>query len=153
MAKKEAEEKVTRAMSERDEAIKAFEVKKADQKVREEVIREEAVKKIVQYGMTFRQSVLFMVKEKYPDLDFSDINFLDMRGHDSPNLSGPVQAASVQPVEEGRAQVEEVRRIKGSVEADKVQAETTEETILDARSLVIESGANNVKNVVLVPSD
>ena len=140
-------------MSERDEAIKALEVEKADQKVREEVIREEAVRKIVQYDMTFRRSVLFMVKEKYPDLDFSDINFLDMRGHDSPNLSGPVQAASVQPVEEEGAQVEEIRRIEGSVEAEKVQVETTKETILNARSHVTESNANNVENVVLVPSD
>ena len=140
-------------MSEWDEAIKAFEVKKADQKVREEAVREEVAKKIMQYGMIFMRLTLFMVKEKYPDLYFSYITFSDMKGHDSPDPSRPVQAAFVQPVEEGRAQVEEVRRIKGSVEADKVQAETTEETILDARSLVIESGANNVKNVVLVPSD
>ena len=116
-------------MSERDEAIKALEVEKVDQKVREEVIREEAVRKIVQYGMTYRRSVLFMVKEKYLDLDFSDINFLDMRGHDSPNLSGLVQAASVQPVEEEEAQVEEIKRIERSVEAEKVQAETAEELI------------------------
>ena len=94
-----------------------------------------------------------MVKEKYPDLDFSDINFSDMRGHDSPNPSGPIKASSVQLVEEGRAQVKEVRRIEGSVEAEKVQVETTKETILNARSHVTESNANNVENVVLVPSD
>ena len=129
MTKEEAEERVVKAVSKRDDAIKALKIEKADQKVKELAIREEAVRKIVQYGMTFRRSVLFMVKEKYPDLDFSDINFLDMRGHDSPNLSGPVQAASVQPVEEEGAQVEEIRRIEGSVEAEKVQAETAEELI------------------------
>ena len=30
--------------------------------------------------MSFRRSALFMVKEKYPDLNFSDIIFSDMRG-------------------------------------------------------------------------
>ena len=81
VAKKEAEERVAKAISERDDAIKALEVEKADQKVREKSIREEAVKKIINYGMTFRRSALFMVKEKYPDLDFFDINFSDMKGH------------------------------------------------------------------------
>ena len=46
-----------------------------------------------------------------------------------PDPSGPVQVASVQPIEEGGAQVEEVGRIEGSVEAEKVQAETAEELI------------------------
>ena len=32
------------------------------------------------YGISFRRSALFMVKEKYPDLDFSNICFSDMRG-------------------------------------------------------------------------
>ena len=94
-----------------------------------------------------------MVKEKYPDLDFSNITFSYMRGHNSPDPSGPVQATSAQPVEEGGAQVEEVGRIEGSVKAKKVQVETAEETILDARSFITESGANNVENVVLVPSN
>ena len=30
--------------------------------------------------MSFRRSAWFMVKEKYPDLDFYDIIFSDMRG-------------------------------------------------------------------------
>ena len=45
-------------------------------------IREEAIKKIVDYEMSFRCSALFIVKEKCPDLDFFDINFSDMRGHE-----------------------------------------------------------------------
>ena len=40
-----------------------------------------------------------MVKEKYPDLDFSDINFSDMKGHEE-NPSVSVNVAPVQPVEE-----------------------------------------------------
>ena len=80
MAKEEAKEKVARVISKRDEAIKALEAEKVDQKVREESIREDAVRKIVDYGMLFRHSALFMVKEKYPDLDFSDIVFSGMRG-------------------------------------------------------------------------
>ena len=46
------------------------------------MIKEEAVKTIVDYGMMFWHSALFMVKEKYLDLDFSDINFSNMRGHE-----------------------------------------------------------------------
>ena len=87
VAKEEIKEKVARAISERDEAIMVLEVEKADQKVREETIKEKATRKIVQYGMTFKRSALFMVKEKYPDLDFSDITFSDMKSHDSPDPS------------------------------------------------------------------
>ena len=81
MAKEKVEEKVAKAMSERDETIKALEVEKADPKVRKEMFKEEAIKDIVKYGVTFRQLALFVIKEKYHDLDFSDINFSDMRGH------------------------------------------------------------------------
>ena len=55
---------------------------------------------MVKYGKTFRTSALFMVKEKYPDLDFSDIKFSDMKGYDStdPCVSDP--AGPVKPSEE-----------------------------------------------------
>ena len=90
MAKDEADEKIAKAMSEWDEAKKAFEDERIDQKVREETIREEAKQEaigdIVKYGMTFRRSALFLIREKYPNLDFFDINFLDMRGHDIQDL-------------------------------------------------------------------
>ena len=86
MARKEADEKVAGVVSERDEAIKVLEDERAYQKVREEMIREEvkqeAIKDIVKFGMTFRRSALFMIKEKYPNLDFFDISFIDMRSYD-----------------------------------------------------------------------
>ena len=65
--------------------------------------------------MTFKHSILFMIKEKYPDLDFSDINFTNMRGYNildpadgSPligdlNVGGSVQVVPNQPVEKGSA--------------------------------------------------
>ena len=90
VAQEEAEEKIAKATFERDDAIKALETERVVQEVREKAIREEAAIKIVKYGMTFRRSALFMIKEKYPDLDFSDINFLDMKGHDSTDLPRPV---------------------------------------------------------------
>ena len=64
--------------------------------VKEKAIREEAGLQIIKYGMTFRRSSLLMVKEKYPDLDFSDINFSDMKGHDSADPPGSDNAALVQ---------------------------------------------------------
>ena len=40
-----------------------------------------------------------MIKQKYPDLDFSDINFLDMKGYEE-NPPAPANAAPAQPIEE-----------------------------------------------------
>ena len=82
MATEKVEEKLAKAIVDRDDAIKVLEVEKVDQKIREVAIKEEAVRKIVDYGMSFRRSALFMVKEKYPDLDFSDIKFSVMKGHE-----------------------------------------------------------------------
>ena len=77
-----------------------------------------------------------MVKEKYPDLNFSDINFSNMKGHDSINPPKPIQAAPVQPAEE-----DETQTVEGVVETQTVvQAEIVE-------------WENNVENIVLVPSD
>ena len=74
MAKEEANEKVAKAVSERDEVRKTIEDERFDQKIREKMIREEAkqeaIRDIVKFGMTFRRSTLFMIREKYPDLDF-----------------------------------------------------------------------------------
>ena len=80
---KEAEEKIAAAISERDNAVKALEEERVLLAVKKKVIREEAGLQIIKYGMTFRRSTIFMVKEKYPDLNFSDINFSDMKDHDS----------------------------------------------------------------------
>ena len=66
MAKEEAEEKVAKATSEKKEAIKAFEEEKADRKATEatsrEKAKEEVVGDILQYGMGYRCSALFMIR-------------------------------------------------------------------------------------------
>ena len=41
--------------------------------------------------MTFKRSTLFMIREKYPDLDFSNINFIDMRGYNILDLADGFQ--------------------------------------------------------------
>ena len=89
------------------------------------IFREEAIRDIVKFGMTFKRSALFMIRKKYPDLDFSDINFTDMRGHNIPDPSEPVQAVSVQPVEDGGIQTNEVE----GVETEEAQAEATCKTL------------------------
>ena len=68
---------------------------------------------IIKYVMSFRRSAIFMIKQKYPDLDFSDINFSDMKGHKE-NPPVPVNAAPVQPVEEV-PQAEEVVEVVGAL--------------------------------------
>ena len=60
-----------------------------------------------------------MIKQKYPDLDVSDINFSDMKGHKE-NPSVPVNAAPDQPIEEV-PQAEEV------VEVVETQGDVSEE--------------------------
>ena len=83
VVKDEAKEKVAKAMSERDEVVLILETERVAWAAREKELKEETALEVVKYGKTFRTSALFMVKEKYPDLDFSDIKFSDMKGYDS----------------------------------------------------------------------
>ena len=83
-----------------------------------------------------------MVKEKYPDLDFSNINFFDMKGHDStdPPVSGNV--AVVQPIEEAP-------QAEGVVEIDGAQREITK----GDNNVTPELGENDSGNFVVIPFD
>ena len=91
MASEEAEEKVAKAISEKKEAIKALEEERADRKATKATIREDvkedAIGDILKYEMNYRRFALFMIRRKYPDLDFSDINFTDIEGYNIPNLA------------------------------------------------------------------
>ena len=73
-----------------------------------------------------------MFKEKYLDLDFSNINFFDMKGHDSadPSVSG-----NVAPFQS----VEEAPQVEGVVEAERAQREITE----GDNNVTSESGEND----------
>ena len=66
---------------------------------------------IIKYGMSFRRSAIFMIKQKYPDLNFSDIKFSDMKGHEE-HPPVPVNAAPVQPIGEA-PQAAEVVEVVG----------------------------------------
>ena len=92
MAKEEVEEKATNAISEKEEVIralegvtKAFEEEKIDWKATKETIKveakEEALGDILKYGMSYKHSTLFMLKKKYPNLDFSDVALTQMEGY------------------------------------------------------------------------
>ena len=109
---KEAEEKIRVANSDRDGAVKTLEEERVVAVIRETAVREEAGLQIIKYGMSFRRSAIFMIKQKYPDLDFSDINFFDMKGHEE-NPPVLVNAALVQPIEEV-PQAEEVVEVVGA---------------------------------------
>ena len=93
MVKEDVKKKVARAMSEKDEAIKVLEEEKVDLKATEESIRkeaydtarEDATSEILKYGMSFRRSAIFMIKQKYPKLDLFDINLTLMHGYDIPD--------------------------------------------------------------------
>ena len=94
------------ANSERDEAVKILEEERVVAAIKEAELQ------IIKYGMSFRRSAIFMIKQKYPDLDFSDINFSDMKGHEE-NPRVLVNAASDQPIEEV-PQAEEVVEVVGA---------------------------------------
>ena len=135
---KEAEEKIRVANSDRDTTIKALEEDRALAAMREATIREEAGLQIIKYGMSFKLSALFMVNEKYPDLDFLDINFSDMKGHDNADPPSSKKDTVVQPVE------------KAVVGAEGVQGEIVE-GVTD--NVAPELGENNTENVIAMTSD
>ena len=102
MVKEKAEEKLTMVVSERDEAMKALEEERADQRTIEEQIKKEAFDKakeeamvdILTFEMSYRCSALFMIRQKYPDLDLSNVDLTFMEGHDKPDSadgSSPVE--------------------------------------------------------------
>ena len=70
MVKEKVEEKLTMVVSERDEAMKALEEERADQRTIEEQIRKEAfdeakdevVTNILTFGMSYRRSTLLMIR-------------------------------------------------------------------------------------------
>ena len=113
---KEAEEKIRVANSERDDAVKTLEEERAIAAIKEAAVREEVGLQIIKYGMTFRRLAIFMIKQKYPDLDFLDINFSDMKDYEE-NPPVPVNAAPDQPIEEvpQAEEVVEVVRDQGDV--------------------------------------
>ena len=80
MAKEETEEKLAKVESERDKAIKALEEEKANWRAAEEQVRKEAfdeaeevVADILKFKISFRRSALFMIKQKYLELDLYNV--------------------------------------------------------------------------------
>ena len=94
VAKEEVEEKVAKAISEKEEVIKAFEEEKVDQKTVEEMIRveakEEVVGDILKFKMSNKRSTLFMIKKKYPDMDLADVDLTQMESY---NISNPADGS------------------------------------------------------------
>ena len=99
MVNKEIEENVVRAIFEKDKGMKVLKERKADLKSVEksikkqayDAVREDATNEIFKYGMCFRRSVIFMIKQKYPELDLFDINLTLMHGYDIPYLANALE--------------------------------------------------------------
>ena len=161
---------MAKAVSEKKEAIKALKEEIADRKAIEVTIREkakeEAIGDILKFGMNYKHSVLFMIKEKYHDLDFSNINFTDMRGY---NVLDPVDGSeSIGDLNIGESaqavidkDVGEEVREKGAGEiqvehTEWAQVENVEGANFNPLSPKTESNVNphmDEKNLVNVPSD
>ena len=133
VAKEEAEEKVAKAMSERDEAVLILDTERVTWAAREKELKEETAMEVVKYDKTFRTSALFMVKEKYPDLDFSDIKFSDMKGYDSadPYLFDPT----------------------GPVELSEEAAQSGEGIKMGGADVVVPELGENIENSIVIPSE
>ena len=92
------------------------------------------------YGLSFRRSALFMVKEKYLNLDFSDNIFSDMKGLE----------------EEGcNVQVVTTEGARESVQGEEAQVQAVEAATIDLSTLGVESIVNDINesSLVNVPSD
>ena len=95
MAKAKVGEKLSQALSKREQAVKALENERADRASIEEVIQNEAFKQakqkamadIVTFGIGFKRLALFMIEKMYLELDFSNVDLTKMEGHD---VSDPV---------------------------------------------------------------
>ena len=166
VAKEEVEEKVAKAIIEKDEAIKTLEKEKADQKTVEATIKEETkeetISDILKYEMSYRHSVLFMIKRKYPDLDLYNIDFTQIEGYnvldptDGSELIGDLNVERATQVavrggirEEGTGEIQ----VEG---VGKIQVEGTEDINFNPFSLGIEFDVNlpiNEEELVNVPSN
>ena len=133
VAKKEAEEKVAKAMFERDEAVIILDTKRVAWAAREKELKEETALEVVKYGKTFRTSALFMVKEKYPDLDFSDIKFSDMKGYNS-----------VDPC---------VSNATGLVEPSEEAAQSGEGIEMGGVDVIVPESGEKIDNSIVIPSE
>ena len=49
-------------------------------------IKNEAMTKVFEYGMSFRRSALHLIRKKHLGIDLFGINFLSMEGQNIPNL-------------------------------------------------------------------
>ena len=67
---KEVEEKIRMANSDRDGAVKTLEEERVVAVIRETAVREEAGLQIIKYGMSFRRSTIFMIKQMEEYLTF-----------------------------------------------------------------------------------
>ena len=132
VAKEEAEEKISKAMSERDEAVLILDTQKVAWAAEEKKLKEETAMEVVKYGKTFRTSALFMVKEKYPDLDFSDIKFSDMKGYDN-----------VDPCVSDRA---------GPIETSEEVVHSGQGIEMGEIDVVVPELGENIKNNIVIPS-
>ena len=47
--------------------------------------KQDATSDILKYGMGFRHSTIFMIKQKYHELNLSDIDLTFMHGHNVPD--------------------------------------------------------------------
>ena len=50
------------------------------------IMQKEDLDKVVEYAMFFRRSVLFLVTERHPSIDLSEINFASLKGNNVVDL-------------------------------------------------------------------
>ena len=95
VTKAKVKENMAQAYLEREQAIKALEKERVDQRAFEKAIRNEAFDQtkvealtdIVKFGMSFKCLALFMIMKKYFELNLFDVNLTLIEGHDVCDLA------------------------------------------------------------------
>ena len=60
-----------------DEVKRALDIERQE---KEQSLRSQVKEEIYTYGVGFRRSTLFLIRERYPEIDLSGIDFLSLRG-------------------------------------------------------------------------
>ena len=123
MAKKWQEEEPHRLVAVKEEA-------------KTEIIKE-AIDKVLEYEMTFRCLALHLIRKRDPGIDFSGINFLNMKGHNIPDPND--RSSKVPEGEESALGVEE-------------KVEDDEENEVDDSATLEDVGDDLNKSTIDLPS-
>ena len=86
-----------------------------------ESANKDATTKILKYGLSFRRSAIFMIKQKYPELDLFDIVISFMHGYNVPDLADKSELIKNLNVEGSEIVVDQLEENGASIEEKSIE--------------------------------